>query len=299
MQKVAFIFSNCVLTFFLVFLALFNFSPTFALTISSTPHYSHAFTYNNTSGYWYEYDATVDSLLTDDAVSATYISSTNKSLFLSYWVDNHAEQETFIADNYNVTKLADASKYYNCHSYAWLCNDTDYNSFWVDNPINFYTDNSYYEVSSPTLGDIICYLNNSNIIHSGIIVGITNYYNSATGNLLLGDIDKYIVDSKWGENGLYRHTGYECPYTSFIADHHLYDDLTPYATSVKYFRRQVPLVYTQYNDYQHTYSCGLGHTHYESHTWTLYLGNGVGDQPMYFTMYQCTKCGALKFGNMF
>lgn len=106
---------------------------------------------------------------------------------------------------------------YNCHSYAWYSQNVSSNSVWLNCPNVYYgtLDSSYKRVYNPRVGDIICYYDlsedsESQNIHSGIIVGLSG----ETSNGVCGDANKFIVQSKWGMNGLYLHKGDECPYTS-------------------------------------------------------------------------------------
>ena len=268
--------------------------PTYAYTVISTPFYSTTITYNGqTINIDLQY-AYVDSPLTSNAVSAVKMSTSDKTTYLAYYSNYVANEEYAITQYFsNASKMADPTEYYNCHSYAWLCDVPSSNSFWIDNPAGFYQDGSYIEVSTPTINDIVCYYYNGENIHSAIIVGITssNYTN-------LNGVGDFIVKSKWGSMGLYMHNAYECPYTYYSVLVGYNPQNAHVANTVKYYRRVTPIAYSQYNLSKHMYTCGWGHTHYESHTWTLIQQNSIGDLPQYFTMYECTKCGEIKFGNM-
>ena len=108
---------------------------------------------------------------------------------------------------------------YNCHSYAWHSQDVSSNIYWIPYPTNYYTDYSYYEVSSPRAGDIICYFDNNGTpsnysddenLHSGIVSSV----NDNQVNNICGTSSLVNVTSKWGSHGLFEHRGDQCPYTS-------------------------------------------------------------------------------------
>ena len=106
---------------------------------------------------------------------------------------------------------------YNCHSYAWYNQGILSNDVWINFPTAYYIDDSYETVTSPRIGDIVCYYDNNGTstenddinLHSGIIVGLSG----EVSNYNCGDVNMYIVESKWGMGGLYTHKGDECPYT--------------------------------------------------------------------------------------
>ncbi len=98
----------------------------------------------------------------------------------------------------NVIKLDSPTNQYNCHSYAWYQSMTT-NPYWMDDPSAYYTDGSYYEVTQPQTGDIICYFTSWGYnLHSGAIVEVEG--------------SSITVESKWGSWGLYRHEYDDCPY---------------------------------------------------------------------------------------
>lgn len=106
---------------------------------------------------------------------------------------------------------------YNCHSYAWYSQNVSSNSIWLSYPNVYYgtLDSSYKRVYDPKVGDIICYFDldedsEYQNLHSGIIVGLSG----ETSNGVCSDANRFIVQSKWGMNGMYAHKGDECPYTS-------------------------------------------------------------------------------------
>jgi len=124
----------------------------------------------------------------------------------------------------NASRISTASAKYNCHSFAWYRQDTS-NPFWMNDPSEYYNDNSYVE-STGRIGDIICYYDrNGTNIHSGVVISRLQ----GPSNNVCGDSDLVTVESKWGAAGLYQHRGDQCPYTN------------PYggvASYVKYFTRR-------------------------------------------------------------
>lgn len=177
-----------------------------------------------------------------------------------------------------------ASYYYNCHSYAWYSTSTS-NFYWIDFPEEFYQDNcSYEEVTTPAVGDIICYYAaDGTNLHSGIVTAV----NVASSNGMCGNSNTVNVISKWGLYGLYEHNGYECPYTTYVQ--HTVDN--PPATTVRYFRYHAhAFSYININtNYQHRATCRTcGYTFVESHSWKILLD---GSQ-------KCLKCGVTTTGHV-
>lgn len=157
----------------------------------------------------------------------------------------------------NATRLASSTAKYNCHSYAWYSQSTN-NPYWMNDPSKYYTDGSYYETTSPKIGDIICYFDNDGTvndksddenIHSGIITGLSGQ----ASNGICGDANRFIINSKWGALGLYSHNGVDCPYTS------LYGGDADY---VKYFRKSEHThnytLWKYYNRTSHIEACSCG-----------------------------------------
>lgn len=171
----------------------------------------------------------------------------------------------------------DASALYNCHSYAWYSTSTD-NCYWIDNPTNFYLgNNDYHEVTTPTVGDIICYFNGSYNIHSGIVTAV----NGQVSNGKCGNSNTVEVISKWGTAGLYEHNGYECPYTQYGGGA---------ATSVKYFHKHT-FIYSVNgaNESIHTVTCSAcNYSYVDNHTYRSLPSGGS----------RCTKCGYTSSGQI-
>lgn len=183
----------------------------------------------------------------------------------AYLILDELSQETLDFYDYayselypNAVKLREGTVKYNCHSYAWYSTAPD-NSYWIDDPYYFHANSSeYLQVTSPQIGDIICYYDNSwNILHSGIVTGFTGQ----ESNGLCGNANTVEVTSKWGFAGVYRHNGYECQYTMFGNGD---------ASRVRYFRKHThSLVYRNITTYyQHRVSCTTcDFTYTEPHTW--------------------------------
>lgn len=179
--------------------------------------------------------------------------------------------------------IRSASVFYNCHSYAWYSTSAS-NVYWIDDPeMFFWYNSSYEEVTTPAVGDIICYYDGSINLHSGIVTAV----NVESSNGRCGNANTVEVISKWGCAGLYAHNGYECPYTTYVE--HTAEN--PAATTVKYYRYHSH-AFTYLNvtaNYQHRATCRIcGYTFTETHTWKLLLD---GSQ-------KCLKCGVTTTGHV-
>ncbi len=111
-----------------------------------------------------------------------------------------ASMNNYVATNYpRATRLRNASRRYNCHSYAWHSQSTA-NSVWLNSPGDdqFWLDGSYGAVATPPGGARISYVYGD---HSAIYVASSN----ATS---------YQAESKWGQLPLMRHNLNYCPYNS-------------------------------------------------------------------------------------
>ena len=169
-----------------------------------------------------------------------------------------------------------ASLRYNCHSYAWY-SQGQLNNVWMNSPEIYYSSNdgSYRALGvdeEPRIGDLVVYMKESNYPnHSGIISG----YSDDTDNGILGNVNRYMVDSKWGKAGLYKHKGDYCPYYTS-------------ATSIVYFRLNTndQAVISDSNDFnrnniiiqakssavsrdQTVYACELNFTYSGNHNITI------------------------------
>ena len=103
------------------------------------------------------------------------------------------------------TKVRDATKKYNCHSYAWYSTSAS-NYYWMSDPSPYTTDGSYQKTSSSSNGNKVYWQEE--------IYG--TFYPEHSG--ILADNLKnnpYIsCNSKWGQLGLYNHPLDDCPYSS-------------------------------------------------------------------------------------
>lgn len=179
--------------------------------------------------------------------------------------------------SFPVTLLDSATATYNCHWYAWCRPSAPDLHLWVDDPSMFYKDGSYCEVSTPQVGDIICYFDDKGTattsddfnVHSGVVTAVSN----GNSNGLCGNSDLVTVTSKWGYGGLYSHNGYVCPYTSYYS--------TGKADYVKYYRLH-SVNYTDLGLLEgHRGIChGCGYYVEEGHDWSEMA-----------SFYMCRKCG--------
>lgn len=203
----------------------------------------------------------------------------------------------------NNIRISTATARYNCHSYAWYSQNITTNEYWMPDPSLYYTDGSYYEVSSPRKGDIICYFdekdndnaNDDENLHSGIVVSVV----SSFPNGLCGSANTVLVISKWGSAGLYIHNGYTCPYTA---------DYSGDATTVRYYRKANhthTYSNTQITDSTlsikfHSSAChgvGCGQEIYAPHNWVEVRINPSSVSPQYVPGYQCSDCGYFTLQN--
>ena len=122
----------------------------------------------------------------------------------------------------NATRLRHATIKYNCHSYAWYSTSAS-NIRWMPYPGAFITDGSYPELTKMTtsVGSRIVYYDTvdgsyGTPTHTAVIYSYKDYPKSRR---------TFVVESKWGSYGLYRHDSYDSPYS--------YDGPVPY--DIKYF----------------------------------------------------------------
>lgn len=94
--------------------------------------------------------------------------------------------------------VSEATKKYNCHSYAWYSQSTS-NGYWMENPSKCMSDGSYKK-GGYKVGNIAYYGSSAN--HSGVVssvrVGMPGCY----------------IKSKWGPSGVYNHFYNYGPYGS-------------------------------------------------------------------------------------
>lgn len=110
----------------------------------------------------------------------------------------------------NAILLRDATIKYNCHSYAWYSKSSS-NIRWMPYPGAFITDGSYPELTKLTtsVGSRIVYYDSTNgtygtPTHSAVIYSYKDYPKSRR---------TFVVESKWGSYGLYRHDSFDSPYS--------------------------------------------------------------------------------------
>ena len=122
----------------------------------------------------------------------------------------------------NATRLRHATIKYNCHSYAWYSTSAS-NIRWMPYPGAFITDGSYPELTKMTtsVGSRIVYYDTvdgscGTPTHTAVIYSYKDYPKSRR---------TFVVESKWGAYGLYRHASDDSPYS--------YDGPVPY--DIKYF----------------------------------------------------------------
>lgn len=211
---------------------------------------------------------------TSNRVEAFQVLQEMEDIYIERW------NESYSANFPNAVRLRTATSYYNCHSYAWYSEGSN-NDYWIPFPDEFFDGNdSYEEVYSPAVGDIICYYRESDnkIIHSGIVTAV----NVQASNDLCGNSNTVEVISKWGPGGLYKHNGYECQYTT---------GSNP-ATTVKYYRYHSHVftyVRNIVNPSVHTATCstcGYSFEEYHNH------------RPLPDGSTRCSKCGYVSSGNI-
>lgn len=189
------------------------------------------------------------------------------------------------ADYPNAIFLDNATNKYNCHSYAWYMQNSQYNLHWMNSPSQYVLDFSYSQVIvSPQVGDIICYINsNGQKIHSGRITQVF----AGSSNGVCGSSNLYQVTSKWGGYGLYSHRGDQCPYTS-------YGGATGngLAVMVLFYRLNSSHVHSwnfyPHNNYQHYGYCSCSQVIFENHNW-ISISKDEGEKGL--PTYLCLVCG--------
>lgn len=124
---------------------------------------------------------------------------------------------------YSCNRLDTPSYRYNCHSYAWYGPPKPNESYWINDPINYITDNSYSLITSPRPGDILTYWNTYEttengvtvyeyeLTHSAIITNVGNNFNINN----LSTLCELDVISKWAQGSLFEHNADECIYAFF------------------------------------------------------------------------------------
>jgi len=102
--------------------------------------------------------------------------------------DKYSESlEAGIALFPTATIVAPATRLYNCHSYAWYSN---YSNYWINNPMPFILDDHTVSVTNVQFGDRIVYYDSYGLpAHSGFVVMTS----------------PIVIESKWGQGPLVNH----------------------------------------------------------------------------------------------
>jgi len=108
-----------------------------------------------------------------------------------------AMKQSIMTHYQNVSILEPPTSCYNCHSYAWYHSNGKWNPFWLNNPEQYWQDDSYCAVKVPKEGDIV-YYGTRNLEHSGVVAGVSG--------------SRIRVRSKWGMQCLILHDLDDCPY---------------------------------------------------------------------------------------
>ena len=161
--------------------------------------------------------------------------STPKGTVIKYYTNNSElnpeKIQAYLIDEDRYVKngairIDNPTAMYNGHSYAWFNQDylSNHYSISSDEIEKYIDDGSYIETQSVNVGDIICfyrikiYYNNNDrteissdsiyLSNSAIVTSVENGFNIDNLNTL-----KYVkLISKWGDGGLYEHTGDNHPY---------------------------------------------------------------------------------------
>lgn len=239
-------------------------------------YYDHWYTYNGYS----KYEKLIDQLCLCIEVGA------NKTkVFFPYETDEEIAELALLdaeyAEDYpNAYRVQAADVCYNAHYYAFFGKDNMTFPLWIEDPTYYmglykYQYKVYYDYRPR---DIICYYYDNGtpeyesddvLIHSGIISGFSNVTQS---NGQCGEADLFMVDSKWGAGGVYRHNGYECPYTNYNTTG---DEVK--ANTIRIYRfpnhdshdNTEPITYEQHDGFLHKSICPCGQVIYEQHDFQL------------------------------
>lgn len=131
----------------------------------------------------------------DDYLTIVY--TPNETAILA-WVMEEMSQEqidsinTMVESDFpNATRKSDASRTYNCHSYAWHISGGG-NTVWINDPSMYWEDGSYVYVENESEADKISY---GSADHSAITTDKSEWFKS-----------------KWGQGPLMYHAADDCPY---------------------------------------------------------------------------------------
>lgn len=201
-------------------------------------------------------------------------------------------ENTIASQCEGITKIADHTAKYNCHSYAWYLRST-YNQYWL-NDISPYLDDLHYEettASNAEVGDVVVYFNDTGkVTHSAII------YSISMSSIFVPII---TCESKMGACGVYRHSVSNVPddyMNAGSADYKIYTYSNTHTYTGSYYQHDLSYhtrqcayctalttfvhVYTVtgYTSTGHTFTCRMcSQTKTEAHTPDAQTG-------------KCTKC---------
>ena len=139
----------------------------------------------------------------------TWVDFIPNATFIGHWSTTSAAQSE-LANSYlsmysSTEKLRDIDSTYNCHSFAWFCQEAS-NHVVIENPYPYISDSSYLS-GSAKINSIILYENQN------YAVGNENrYVHSARVYSLSSGSTPTVVISKWDCNCLFRHEVNDCPY---------------------------------------------------------------------------------------
>jgi len=190
---------------------------------------------------------------------------------------------------YNV-RIKNPTRDFNCHSFAWHAQSDNEIEYWMYHPSLYYQDGSYTQVSSFSSvvpGDKIVYFDSQGIVlHSGIVSEVLD----GTPNGVCGNSNLVVIDSKWGEAGLYKSRGDRTPYTSNNNGTAAYVQFYHYNYSHTHAFTLEP---TDNDDY-HLVKCDCT-GYYELHTFINIQLRDEERQDRYIPARQCTGCGYISY----
>lgn len=179
----------------------------------------------------------------------------------------------------NAELISNPDLKYNCHSFAWYNRNYKSNNIWINTPESFIDDGSYKRVSGYVVNRIVVFYKKKNQInlpvHSAIIIGAAN--------------SKLILISKWGEDGLYRHSISDMPYE--------YDYYEVYQGNYSCNNHSMDLVAAT-SELQHLYGCNCGEFTLENHNFVSSRLNFEDISPMYVPVYKCSVCKYISYSLM-
>lgn len=229
-------------------------------------------------------------ILTVSMTSVKRVKTPNGSYVEAFELDELSQNEIISKNKESdsefplAVRISSASNHYNCHSYAWYSQNVLDNHYWINSPSKYYDDGSYYEVSFNDVQprDRICYYDVTGYnLHSGIVSKVLD----VEPNNVCSSSNTVIVQSKWGNYGLYQHYGDYCPYVS------TFDGSGKY---VKYYRLNNnhlhSYTYKNMDEYYHYEICECATLLFKHR----FVENRVHHRmisPLYISEYVCEDCG--------